>query len=429
MNDVQLLSSTLPVRRAASALTEYRAVAGMFLLNGVLFASWASEIPVLRQRLGLSDLVLSVALAGITLGSVLVLPLISRRLDRAGAAGVGLLGVLGAGAALFLATQAPNAALFILALLAFGAGFGALDAAMNAAGLEVEERLRRPVMSGLHGGFSIGALLGALLGGWLIGQGVGPGSHLLGVALLTLLVAGLLFPLLPSSRGALPEGSTPEPAPTGAPAPELPAVSRTDRPERLRGPLAALSLLAFCAALGEGAVSDWAGVYLQGAAGSMAAQAALGFAGFSLAMTLGRLCGDRLTLRFGAAALGHAGGLIAVAGLTLALAVPTLGTAVLGFSLMGLGLSVLAPLAFSAVGWFSPAHRAAALASVAGAFRLGYLVGPLLIGALALPFSVRGALVLVLLLTILATLLTRRLPTPAAFTVTGMTATPGLDSR
>lgn len=415
MNDVSTLAPGVPLRRAPSALAEYRAVTGMFLLNGVMFASWASEIPVLRQRLGLSDTVLSVALAAITLGSVLVLPLVSRRLGPLGAARVGLLGTLVAALGLVLAAQVSTPALFVLALLVFGAGFGALDAAMNAAGLEVEERLARPVMSGLHGGFSVGALVGALLGGWLIGQGTGPGAHLLGAALLSVLVAGLLFPLLPH-RAAAPVPVQSEAAksedvgPAGAAPPRGPA---------LRGPVLALTLLAFCAALGEGAVSDWAGVYLQGA-GSTAAGAALGFAAFSLAMTLGRLCGDHLTLRFGAAALGRVGGVVAAVGLTLALAVPALGPAVLGFGLMGLGLSVLAPLAFSAVGCFAPEQRAAVLAGVSGAFRLGYLAGPLVIGALALPFSVRGALLLVLALTVLATLLTRQLGTrPVATALAG----------
>ncbi|MFC5849104.1 MFS transporter [Deinococcus petrolearius] len=386
MQDPVLLTDLVSVRPARSAQTTYRAVASAFFLNGVLFASWGSEVAALRAQLGLSAVGLSLALAALTLGSVLVSPLAGYLLQRNAPRTVACGGALISALALLGMGQAAGLPALALALLALGVGTGALDVAMNTVSVHLERRLERPLMSGLHGTFSLGALAGALVGGALIAQGVTPTLHFAGVAGLTVLTAALLFGRLPAERG------------------EAEQVVREEPRGRLplTWPLFALAFLGFCAAVGEGSVLDWSGVYLRDVTGSAAASAALGLAGFSLAMTLGRLSGNHLTARFGAARLGRLGALLAALGLGVALAVPVVGVAIAGFTLMGLGLSILAPLAFSAVGRVAPGHVAAALALVAAVFHAGFLAGPLLIGALAHVSSLRLALLAVLLLALVA---------------------------
>ena len=363
----------------------------LFFLNGVLLASWASEIPSISHTLQLPVGLLALALFGLPLGSVAVLPLITVGLRTLGARSVGVAGALLAALMLVLAAQMPGLVGLSVVLLGFGAGSAALDVAMNAAGLNLEARSGCSLLSGLHGMFSAGALIGALVGSGLIALGVTAGAHFLGVGVLGVLIALVCLPGLPrtlSSQEARSEDAA--------------------KPVRFGWGLGAVALLAFSAAL-EGATLDWSGVYLRDTVRSSAPQAALGFACFSLAMLLTRLVGDRLTDRFGAAVLGRGAGLLAACGLGLTLTALQLLPSLAGFTLLGVGLAVLAPLAFSAVAQVAPERTAAGLTLVTAAFQLGYLAGPPLIGGLAALFSLRTALILVPALCLLASVLAGRL--------------------
>ena len=398
-NDLDRVGPAPWATRLSSRVSARSAVGALFFLNGVLLASWASEIPSISHTLQLPVGLLALALFGLPLGSVAVLPLITVGLRTLGARGVGVAGALLAALMLVLAAlmlvlaaQMPGLVGLSVVLLGFGAGSAALDVAMNAAGLNLEARSGCSLLSGLHGMFSAGALIGALVGSGLIALGVTAGAHFLGVGVLGVLIALVCLPGLPptlSSQEARSEGAA--------------------KPVRFGWGLGAVALLAFSAALGEGATLDWSGVYLRDTVRSSAPQAALGFACFSLAMLLTRLVGDRLTDRFGAAVLGRGAGLLAACGLGLTLTAPQLLPALAGFTLLGVGLAVLVPLAFSAVAQVAPERTVAGLTLVTAAFQLGYLAGPPLIGGLAALFSLRTALILVPALCLLASVLAGRL--------------------
>ncbi len=177
--------------------------------------------------------------------------------------------------------------------------------------------------------------------------------------------------------------------------------------------LLGLGVVAFCSALGEGAMADWSAVYLHSSLATSAAFAAAGYAGFSLAMTVGRLSGDRLTHRFGPVVLVRVGGLLAAAGLGVALVVGRSVPAVAGFALVGAGLSLVAPLVYSRAGRTPGVSPAAALAAVATMGYTGFLLGPPIIGAVAQALSLRDALGLIVLLAIAIAALARNVG-PAA---------------
>jgi fucose permease len=160
-----------------------------------------------------------------------------------------------------------------------------------------------------------------------------------------------------------------------------------------------LGAVAFCSAIGEGAMADWSGVYLRTAVGTSTATAAYGFAAFSLMMTVGRLSGDSLLTRFTPAQLVRFGGGIASAGLLLLLLIPSLETALIGFGAVGAGLSIVVPLAFSVAGKVPGVPPGAGIAGVATIGYAGFLAGPPVIGLVAEISSLRIALVLVLILT------------------------------
>lgn len=159
-----------------------------------------------------------------------------------------------------------------------------------------------------------------------------------------------------------------------------------------------MAMLAACSLLGEGSAEGWSAVYLHDNLGTSAALAALGYAGFSVAMAVGRLSGDRLNARFGAAPLMRCCGLIAAAGLGLGLLSPDPAGAIAGFTAFGAGLSCTFPLLLSAAGNLDPARPALGIARVAGSGYAGLLAGPVLIGGLATGLGLQRALVVPLVL-------------------------------
>jgi MFS family permease len=149
-------------------------------------------------------------------------------------------------------------------------------------------------------------------------------------------------------------------------------------------------LLAFCCLLCEGAAADWSAIYLDRDLAASAATAGLAFAAFSVAMVLGRLAGDALTVRFGPAALVRRGALVSAAGMGAALIADDSIAALAGFACLGAGLSIIIPQVFRAAA--AGRDSGPALARVTTLGYLGFLAGPPAIGALAELTSLPAAL-------------------------------------
>jgi MFS family permease len=251
------------------------------------------------------------------------------------------------------------------ALFVFGAATGLVNVAANAVGVEVEARVGRPVLSGLHAGFSLGGLGGALVGGALATV-LGVTAHLALVAAAGLFVAAWVLPVLAG-------GSAPprRPAPAGSPEPG---------PRRPTAVLVVLGAIAGCTAFGEGALTDWGALLLREELAAPATLAAAGYAGFSVAMAGGRLAGGRLVLALGERRLLVGGAVLAAVGALAAVTTSTLWVALAGFVLVGLGLANVFPLAIARAGLLGGAPGIA-LATTVG--YTGLLGGPPAIGLLA----------------------------------------------
>jgi predicted MFS family arabinose efflux permease len=271
-----------------------------------------------------------------------------------------------------------------LAFLFVGSANGLLDVSMNVHGLAVERRLGRPILATLHAAFSFGVLAGATAGGLVAAAGVDVREHMAGVTLVALTVA------LVATRYLLPRDADA--------APESPLIARPTRA------LAVVGLFAFCVLLSEGAVNDWAAVYLKGDLGTGEGLAAAGLAAFSVTMGIGRLTGDRLAERLGPVRLARGGASLAAVGMTVAVASGEQAAAIAGFAAMGLGLSSLFPLAIRAGSQRGDAPGPA-VAAVSGTGYLGFIAGPPLVGLLAELAGLRSALLLVAVLCTLAAVL------------------------
>jgi MFS family permease len=363
-------------RRARVAITV------VFALNGALFATIFSRLPAIQERVDIGEGALGLALLCSMLG-LLSSQLVSGALvARLGSRPVVVGGALGYALGLVPVALSTSFGALALSLAAVGFANGMLDVAMNVHGLTVERRLGRPILSTLHAAFSFGALGGSLLGGALAGAGLSVPAHLCAVS-----AAGILTALAAARFLLEPVADA---APQGGPLFALPTRA-----------LALVGLFAFSVLLSEGAVNDWAAIYLSDEVGTSEALAAGGLAAFSLTMGIGRLVGDRLNERFGPLRLARGGASLAAVGLLISLVAATPGSALLGFACAGLGLAALFPVALRAAAARGSAEGPA-VAAVSAVGYLGFLAGPPAIGGLAELLGLRSALVLVVALCALA---------------------------
>ncbi|TQS22413.1 MFS transporter [Microbispora hainanensis] len=359
------------------------AVSVAFALHGAVTGGFASRIPWIQDHVGVGPGGLGLALLSPAVGSILAMSTAGRLTHRFGVRAVTRLAIGLWCLLLALPPLAPDLPLLCAALLLFGAVAGVADVAMNAQGVEVEQRLGRSIMSGLHGMWSVGTLVGGGVGTLAASAGLDARLHLSGMAVVLFLVGLAAGPLLLDLRAGEDE---PAPPPFMLPP---------------RGVLV-IGLVGFCAVFAEGAAQDWCAVYLRQVAGASQAVGAAAYTAFACMMAAGRLCGDAVVRRLGPVATLRGSGALAALGGLLVVVSRTPVPAVAGFMLIGVGIAVVVPLVFAAAGnaGSSPSEGVAGAATVS--YASGF-VAPSAIGGIAqltgLPASF--ALVTVLLLAVL----------------------------
>ena len=360
-------SSDLAARPAVAWTTRLA-----FLMIGIGIAVWAPLVPEAKSRLGLDDGALGTLLLGLGIGGLLALPISGPLVQARGPRVVMLAAGLPFCALLPCLALAPSPGLLGVALVLLGGCTAAVDIAMNAQAAAVEAATRRTLMSGFHGAYSLGGLVGSLAMTALLASGLAPAwcAALLGgsCALALVLRAGSMLPRAQDAE-----------------------------PPRLilpRGRLAAIGALCFVAFLLEGTILDWSGVFIRFVLGEAASRTGLGFAAMSVAMTLGRLTGDRLVRRFGPVRVLAVGGVLAGCGFALAAASPALPHFLAGCLLVGLGVANMVPVLFSAAGRTPGMSPGQAIAAAATPGYAGLLAGPVAVGwvaeATTLPVAFAG---------------------------------------
>lgn len=361
------------------------AVAMAFFAQGFCFAAVLTQTNVLKERFGFSDGQLSLVL--------LVVPLVAgvgSVLAGVTAARLGSAVVLRTGGILVAAAVAGTGASderfqLYLALAALGIGLGSVDAAMNMQGYAVEQRYGRPVLSSLHGVWSIGAMAGALTTFATKGLGFTTFESLGTAAAIGVAVA------LGAGPSLLRRAELDTPAGVGAASPRA-AVSAVGGPgEAALGdptnvswrPIALLGVAMMTMYIADSATSNWSAVILDDVLKASDSVAALGIFFYQTFMVLGRAVNDRLVRRYGPAPIVRVGAVTGVVGLLVVAVAPVPAVALAGFALQGLGLCVVVPLSFSAAGRLDPAGTGVAIARVNLFNYAGFVIGAGLIGAVA----------------------------------------------
>lgn len=328
-----------------------------FLVAGFVMAAWAPLVPFAKANTGVDEAQLGLLLLCLGIGSLIAMPVTGIVSARSGARPMIILGGIGLIATLPALTLLTSPIGLGAALLVFGASLGTIDVAMNIHAVEVEKRGDRPLMSGFHAMFSIGGFAGA--GGMTLALSLG----------LAPLPAAGLASLLAAAALALA-------------APRLLTARAGEKPRFAlpRGIVLLIALLTAITFLVEGAILDWSALLLLDRGLATAEQGGLAYMLFSVAMTAGRLTGDRIVAALGPLRILVVGGCLTIAGIALVLLPQTQVLALAGFVLIGIGASNIVPVLFSLAGRQKVIDPGLAVAAVTTTGYAGILAGPALIG-------------------------------------------------
>lgn len=348
----------------------------LFFVAGLAMGAWAPLVPFARARAGVEDGQLGLLLLCLGVGSMLMMPFTGMLVTRFGCRRVmwAALGVLCV--CLPLLAWVSSFALLVVVILLFGAGIGCADITMNIHGVTVERGLRKPLMSGFHGCFSLGGIFSAAGISGLLWCGA---SLIEATLVVVAAILGLMFTFAPNmlGHGAGEKGVS------------------LMKPSRY---VLVIGMLCFISFLAEGSVLDWSGVFLTTVRRIDPTQAGVGYAVFAVAMSVGRFNGDRIVRTLGAKKVLLLSGAVATLGYVLALAVDHWLGALAGFGLIGLGISNTVPVLFSLAGQqrAMPAGVAVTMTTIIG--YLGILMGPAAIGFIAQASSLRVSFLVVAVL-------------------------------
>jgi len=356
------------------------ALALLFLVDGVGFGTWAAHVPVFKQFLHLENGSLTFVLISLVIGAIITMPIAGQLIRHYGSRRVVRVTAVVYVLMFALLAQASNLLFLILFAGLYGAAKGALDVGINAQAVTVEKQYGAPIMSFFQGCWSAGGLLGAGAASLMLRHGGTARSDLsLSAGMLILCSLGAI-PFLVSER----EGETAEKR----------VSSKFLWPDAA---LLRLAALAFFGLMAEGAIADWASVYLHFNVGVTLSLAAAGYAAYAVAMAAARFSGDWLAQRFSGKDILHASGLLIAIGMGSALLVPSWWPAVGGLILTGIGIANIVPVIWGAAGRDTRMGAGPAISTVTTIGFCGLLTGPPVIGSLATVVGLRSAMAVIAL--------------------------------
>jgi MFS family permease len=368
-----------------AARRNYRiAVSSLFFLSGLCFSSWAARIPSIQQNLQLSDAGLGAVLLALPIGLMVSLPLAGWVVAKFGSK------IIVISAAILYACTLPFIGFaketwqLMAVLFMFGLGGNLLNIAMNTQGVGVEAIYGRSILASLHGIWSLAGFTGAAIGTFMISQHIEPYSHFLMIsaAALLIILCAWSYTLATDSNSSI----------------DQPIFAKPDKS------LLNLGIIAFCCMICEGAMFDWSGVYFQNVVKAEAAWIGAGYTAFMSTMAAGRFIADWLVTRFGIQKILQMSGIVIATGLSIAIIFPDIATSIVGFTLVGAGVSSVVPLVYSAAGKSKKVSPGVALAAVSTIGYLGFLIGPPVIGFIAQASSLRVSFILIAILGLTTTL-------------------------
>jgi MFS family permease len=357
------------------------AVGVLFFMAGLCFASWASRIATVQQKMGLSDAALGAVLFSLPVGLMCSLPFSGLVITKIGSKRLLLSAIIVYGIALLSLGLAQNTFQLVICLVCYGFASNAVNISVNTQAVAAEGMYDKPIMASFHGLWSLAGFTGAGIGTFMIGHRVDPFHHF--IIILIILFIGVIF----ASRYLYDDYGVAKNE----------AASSLSLVERLRLviPLLTLGSIAFCSMICEGAMFDWSVIYFKKVLIEPIALQGAGFTAFMLTMAGGRFVADWFAHRFGQKRTLQISGSLTTTGLLIAVIFPYFYTAMAGFLLVGAGVSSVVPMVFSAAGKSKTMSPGVALAAVSTIGFIGFLVGPPVIGFIAGLATLRASFVFI----------------------------------
>lgn len=346
------------------------AVSAIFFIHGLCFATWASRIPSIQESLNLSASALGGVLFALPLGFFISLPFAGWLISKAGSKRVVIPSAVLYAISLMLIGISSDVVQLVLSLFSFGFFANLLNISINTQAVIVEGRYQKRLMATFHGLWSLAGFAGAAIGTWMIGHDIVPFYHFIVISTVFLIVTACCGFFLVEQDEA-------------TPAEKRPLFALPDKS------LIGLGMIAFCSMMAEGAMFDWSGIYFTKVVHVPAHLTGLGYTTFMIAMASMRFLADDLSGHFGLKRILQGSGLFTTIGLLLAVAFPSMTPSLIGFFLIGVGVSSVVPMVYSAAGKSKTLSPGMALTAVSSFGFFGFLIGPPIIGFIAEATSLR----------------------------------------
>ena len=370
-----LPTSLHPMQTQKQSLFRIRVViSSLFFLFGFNFATWASRIPNIQQKLELTETGLGAVLLAMPVGSFLTLPFSGMFTSRWGSRKVVIISTIIYCALLAGIGYSQTVWQLTICLFLFGSAGNMVNIAINTQALELEKRWGKTIISSFHGMWSVAGLLAASLGTYLIGKAFPVHNHFLLVAIVTAVCFFFCFPYLISEELK--------------PYEKRPFFTRPDRA------FLGLGAIAFCSMICQGAMFDWSGVYFRKVVLASPQHIGFGYTAFMISMTTIRFVTDYITNSIGFKKIIVLCGIFTTVGLLLAVFLPQIVPATIGMLLVGIGVSPTVPLVFSAAAKTKLLPPPVAIAAVSSIGMIGLLIGPPIIGFIAGATSLKTSFLL-----------------------------------
>lgn len=351
------------------------AIGMVFISVGFLFGNWATLIPFIKQKFDLNDAQLGLLLLSMPIGATVMNPFSTYFINRFGMLNTTILGLILLAVTYISPVSFGYLPLVSAGLVLVGMSLSVTNVAMNTCVTSLEHQYGINIMSTCHGMFSAGLMFGSIAASILRGMKIEPSYQMTVTAIVITVLVLLLRPTILSIHE---EKITEEES--GQAKFILP-----------KGALLLMILISLCTNVTEGTMADWTAVYMRDIVQTDDYFIGWGLAGYSMFMSLGRFVGDALIPRFGGNAVLRTGGIIAALGIALAIIFPYTITAILGFTLVGAGVSCGAPILYGSAARVPGMAKGAGLATMNTFSMGGFLAGPVLIGFISksvnLPFA------------------------------------------
>jgi MFS family permease len=394
--DVTEFETRVPAQKSAFA------VAALFFVNGLVFSNFFPRIPEVRDRLGVDNGGLGASLLGAGLGGLIGSFLVSRTLQRFGTKKTVLVSATTLSFLLPLFAVVPSPVTLALLLLTLGFLDVNADMAMNSQGAFVQDRLGRSIMQRLHGGWSLGFVCGSIVGSLAARFDVPMGLHFSAIALILLAtlftIRNMLLPVDPVIPVAAVQGNKNKFSLLGLPIRLLgwrraPTVRVTKSARRQTMQVLAMGAMAITAAWLEATPNDWSALTMTDVFNAKD-WAGAGTVAFAAAMLLGRLNGDFVLERIGAKRMLDGALVVALIGAIVVVVSPNAISALIGFFIWGLGVSVVFPQLYLMAATL-PGAQGAGLGAMGVGQRFGFLAAPLIVGSLSKATSLKTAIAVI----------------------------------